>query len=492
MLYRRALGAVKPPDRAVVLHRLARTLKKAGRMEEALLTFGLVEKEPAVLIGSLPSDLLALWEAASQRQEAALRLYRDLVGGRWQLAKASYVFYSERLREMLPAGEETTRLQETERRKLALSRAVESLLEEPRQISAGSEGYWLAFWRSGPFGAVVLGEPFLRTRLWPSAFQGPETSSLRLALIAPTGQLLFGEVPGNRRFVVTYTVQGTGALFRLQAWPADPAALHGSIGLRQDVYLGLLGGVLALLAFGAYLTVRTVRAELAVARMKSDFAATVSHEFRSPLAGINQLSEMLRDGRVKDAQKVQQYYEMIVGETQRLRRLVENVLDFSRMEDGRKQFRFDRLETARWLREVTDVFQAEAAREGFRIEASIQEDLPAVAGDREALTTALHNLLDNAVKYSCESRTVWLEAGANGDCLSISVRDRGTGIRDEDKPRIFEKFYRGGGEMARQVKGVGLGLNLVKRIVTAHGGTVDFESKQGEGSKFTIRLRTWN
>jgi signal transduction histidine kinase len=251
----------------------------------------------------------------------------------------------------------------------------------------------------------------------------------------------------------------------------------------------MLGVIIALLLFGGYFTVRTLRTELAVAQLKSDFVSTVSHEFRSPLAGINQLGEMLRDGRVKDEPTRQRYYEMIVRESQRLRRLVENVLDFSRMEEGRKRYRLEPFEPAPWLRQLSGDFQEEVASAGFQVQATVPEDLPVLVGDREALTTAVHNLLDNAAKYSRNSKTLWLEASANGDGLSVTVRDRGVGISEQDKPHIFEKFYRGGGDLKQQVKGAGLGLNLVRHIVTAHGGSVDFESQEGQGSAFTVHLK---
>jgi signal transduction histidine kinase len=252
----------------------------------------------------------------------------------------------------------------------------------------------------------------------------------------------------------------------------------------------MLAVVVTLLTFGGYFTIRMVQGELAVAQMKSDFVSTVSHEFRSPLAGVNQLAEMLRDGRVPDIGRQQQYYEMIVTETQRLRRLVENILDFSRMEDGRKQYRFEPLQPVEWLQEITDDFRAEVATSGFAVESRIPSQLPTIVADRETLTTAVHNLLDNAVKYSRDVKSVRLEAAADGDVVFISVRDHGIGIQDADRPRIFEKFYRGGGAITKQVKGVGLGLNLVRHIVAAHGGTIDFDSKEGEGSTFTIRLKT--
>ena len=162
----------------------------------------------------------------------------------------------------------------------------------------------------------------------------------------------------------------------------------------------MVASVLALLAFGGYFTIRTVQSELAVSQLKSDFISTVSHEFRSPLAGINQLGEMLRDGRVTDERRRREYYDMIVAETARLRRLVENILDFSRMEEGQKQYRLEPLDPSEWLRELTDDFRAQVAAAGFSIESSIPAELPAILGDREALSTAVHNLLDNAVKYS--------------------------------------------------------------------------------------------
>jgi signal transduction histidine kinase len=309
-----------------------------------------------------------------------------------------------------------------------------------------------------------------------------------LSVVAPDGQIIAGDsLPAGAIFATT-VIQSAGLPLRLQVWPQDPAAMFADIQRQRKLYAGMVAIVLMLLVFGSYFTVRTLKSELAVAQMKSDFVSTVSHEFRSPLAGINQLGEMLRDGRVEDEARRKEYYEMIVIETQRLRRLVENILDFSRMEEGRKQYRFEPFDPAAWLREVTEDFQTRVASEGFCIESNIPETLPSILADRETLTTAVHNLLDNPVKYSPDSRSVRVAAESGKEILSISVCDRGVGIRNEDRPRIFEKFYRGGGELARRVKGVGVGLNLVQHIVSAHGGTIEFQSKEGEGSTFTIRL----
>jgi signal transduction histidine kinase len=273
----------------------------------------------------------------------------------------------------------------------------------------------------------------------------------------------------------------------LEARPRHPESLYAELARRQNLYLTMLLLVMALLGFGGYLTVRTVRKEMEIAQLKSEFVSTVSHEFRSPVTGIRQLAEILMRGQPSEERR-RQYYEMIGHESDRLARLVENVLDFARMEEGRKEYRFEPLETDEWLRAVVEEFQTESAQQGVALTVTIPERLPMMLADREALSCAVHNLLDNAVKYSPECKTVWLEAQATGAWLTIRVRDRGLGIAEEDRKHIFEKFYRGSGEAARHVKGAGLGLSLVKHIITAHGGSVDCQSRPGEGSTFSIRM----
>ena len=202
------------------------------------------------------------------------------------------------------------------------------------------------------------------------------------------------------------------------------------------------------------------------------------------MTAIRQLSELLERDRVQSEEKRREYYGLISRESGRLSRLVENLLDFSRMEDGRKQYHFDRLETAAWLREAASRF------ESGNVTLSIPTELPAITGDRVALTSAVDNLLDNAIKYSPPGAPVVCKVEAEEKALTIRVRDCGCGIASEDREHVFEKFYRGNGEISRQVKGAGVGLSLVRQIVEAHGGTVDFDTRVGEGTVFRIRLKT--
>jgi signal transduction histidine kinase len=229
-----------------------------------------------------------------------------------------------------------------------------------------------------------------------------------------------------------------------------------------------------------------VRKELEVARLKSEFVSAVSHEFRSPLSAISHLAELLDAGRVKDEERKREYYGLIRGECGRLRRLVENLLNFARIEEGRQQFRFERMALAPWLRQAVDEFRTSPAAAGKEVVVDLAPDLPPVRADAEAMAVVLGNLLDNAVKYSPDSGRVWVQAGVIGDAVEISVRDQGVGIADEDREHIFDRFYRA--HDAGTVAGAGLGLALVQRIVSAHGGTVDVVSRVGEGSTFRVRL----
>ena len=219
--------------------------------------------------------------------------------------------------------------------------------------------------------------------------------------------------------------------------------------------------------------------------MQSEFVATVSHEFRSPLTGIRQLAEMLLVGRgANDPVRRHHYYELICRESERLSRLVENTLDFARIEDGRKQYRFEPIRTAEWLAGLAAI-----ASQRRPLTTDLPEDLPLVTGDREALSSAVLNLLDNAIKYSPDASVVRMSANRAGDWVSIEVQDEGAGIPLEEQQHIFDRFYRGANANGGPARGVGLGLALVKKIADAHGARLELRSKPGQGSTFTFSLR---
>jgi signal transduction histidine kinase len=501
-LYQKLLDSSDAQLQPFVLQRLARSYRKAGRLDEAVRTYQKLEHLGPTYIGKLPSDLIARSElcalAAERRDSAALAkralaLYRDLAGGRWRLEKPRYFYYSDQSRSWIEesgvVGDEFRQIETLEGRKRALTGAVEELLAQPKRLLSNDTTVHFAFWQRDPFRAIVLSGGFLSSDLWPRAVSAAGDQGVDAALYSPDGKVVFGFPPEEAPSLgLTRTIQVDGSPWRLLVWPREPAALYADLKHRQNLYMGTLIFVVALLIFGSYITARTVKREFEVARMRADFVSTVSHEFRSPLTGIRQLGEMLMRGRVAGEERQRQYYQMIVQESERLGRLVENLLDFSRMEEGRKEYRFAPLNTSVWLRELVADFQSEIAGSGACVVANIPEDLPTISADGEALGCAVHNLLDNAVKYSPGSKTVWLDAGAGNADITISVRDRGVGIPERDWKHIFDKFYRVDGEISQKVKGAGLGLSLVRHIVAAHGGAVECESQVGEGSTFSIRL----
>jgi signal transduction histidine kinase len=499
--YRNLLDSSDAGLRPLILQRLARTLRKAGKTEEAADAYRELQRLNTAWIGGLPSDLIAQSELCSLAAErgdsaglsqTAVAFYRDLATGKWLLDKPRYLFYSDRCRawcrESQAAPDEFDSVRTTEERKLALSRAAEDLLRQPRGILSSDANAHLAFWNKDPFAMVVVSADYLESRWWPQllSIRGEE---LEGTLSTPDGRTVFGSAPSETPpLAVTRDFRINDTPWLLQVWPGRPEAIYSDIRQRQALYVAMLAFVAVLLAFGSYITVRIVRRELEIARLRADFVSTVSHEFRSPLTGIRQLGGMLLDGRVTDTVKQQGYFRMIVQESDRLARLVENILDFSRMEEGRREYRYEPLDPTPWLRKLAADFEAEIAVSGVAVEADIADGLPAVSADREALGSAVRNLLDNAVKYSPGAKTVWLDASAEGGEIRIAVRDRGVGISEQDRKHIFDRFYRADGEISKRVKGAGLGLSLVRYIVTAHGGTVECQSRVGEGSTFKIRL----
>jgi two-component system phosphate regulon sensor histidine kinase PhoR len=221
-------------------------------------------------------------------------------------------------------------------------------------------------------------------------------------------------------------------------------------------------------------------------RMKSDFVSNVSHELRTPLALIRMFGETLEMGRVKNEEKKHEYYATIVAETERLTRLVNNILNFSRMEAGRKEYHFAPTELNDVVTDVLKTYGFHLQGEGFTPEVMLEEDLPPLRGDAESISEAVINLIDNAVKYSGESKYLRIATGMLDGSLFIVVEDHGIGIAREHQEKIFETFYRVSTGLVHTVRGTGLGLTLVKHIMEAHGGKVTVESVPGKGSRFSL------
>jgi signal transduction histidine kinase len=240
--------------------------------------------------------------------------------------------------------------------------------------------------------------------------------------------------------------------------------------------------------FGGFLAIRSIAKELQIAKLKSEFVSTVSHEFRTPLTSIRYLAELLQRGRVQEDNKKQQYYETITSESERLSRLIENILDFSKIEAGMKEYKFKETDIAKLAEDVADRFGKQVAGEKFVTEQKISNQMPKVFVDKEAVSRALFNLFDNAFKYSGGSLKAYLRVWSDRENIFLEVKDKGIGISKQDQAKIFEKFYRSGDVHHTSIKGSGIGLTLVAHIIKAHGGDVLLESGLGKGTKVAIRL----
>jgi signal transduction histidine kinase len=268
--------------------------------------------------------------------------------------------------------------------------------------------------------------------------------------------------------------QGTSVADKVRGW------VHNSFFILGVLSLLLVGGLV--------LTYRSVSKELALARLKSDFVSNVSHELRTPLSLIRLYAETLELGRVKTQVKVQEYYCIIRKESERLTALINNILDFSRIEAGRKEYEFRTTDLAELVRNTLDTYRGQIDEQGFTFEQSIDSNLPPVRVDREAIARSLVNLVNNALKYSDRDKFLGVRVYRSDGVLKLEVADHGIGVARSEQSKIFEKFYRAGDPLVHNTKGSGLGLSLVRHIAHAHGGEVEVESTPGKGSTFTLSL----
>lgn len=255
---------------------------------------------------------------------------------------------------------------------------------------------------------------------------------------------------------------------------------------HKNLLLTLL--VLSILIFGIVRILQATSRELKLAQAKSEFVSNVSHELKTPLTMIRLFAEILSLGKVKTPEKAQEYYHIIENESRRLSQMIDNILDFSRMEAGRKNYQLVESDVGQLVEGVIKSYEYQMISSGFQLQVDIQHDLPAIKIDSDAISQAVLNLLSNAVKYSDKIKKINVRVFQSGQNIGVEVSDCGIGIPRSEHRKIFEKFHRVSTGLVHNTKGSGLGLSLVKHIVEAHQGQILVESIQGEGSRFTLLL----
>lgn len=541
--YGRALAAVTAIEaRGEILLAISRVQRKAGSLQAAIDVCETLRLDYAQLrtAAGIPLGPTATLELGSLYLEMGdslnalatdLELYGRLVDGSWALERAQFDFITAEVREAITdllsgtsslgqgqtlaesfaelREEEGARRIRTERLLAFQERAGPELVSRRLRGTSGvesagrtfvleSEGevFLISLLPGGEGGDVLWGllldgdhlrdgvlGPALEEHAGRAAadwvVRGREGSSILASNESPAGS-----------GTITATFSGNFPPWLLELFEEPRSPYRRLFLSSQSIYFYMFLLIASILVFGLFLTIRAVSHELELARMKSDFVSTVSHEFKSPLTSIGQLAEMLQAGRVPSEERRQEYYGVLVEQSSRLSALVANILDLARMEEGKREFRFEWSNLEDLLEVVVSATRHSVSHTGFVIEYVVDEPLPNILADGDALSQAISNLLDNAVKYSGEARSVNVHAFVRDGWVTIAVEDFGVGIPGEELDRVFDRFYRGGDELTRSVKGSGLGLTLVKQVVEAHGGEVQVESALDQGSTFSIRLPT--
>ena len=245
---------------------------------------------------------------------------------------------------------------------------------------------------------------------------------------------------------------------------------------------------LSALFLGLYLMVSNIHNKIKINRMKEDFISSVSHELKTPISAVRMLVETLRRGKIKEPSKVDQYYGMIIKESDRLTRFINKILDFSKIEKGGKIFCFEKTNVAELAKTAAATYKNEAQDEKLKIRADSEKSEIFAEIDKDAVTQIILNLIDNGYKYSDRDKDITLNVKEAGKNVRIEVTDKGSGIPKSDIEKIFDKFYRSDREINKGVKGSGLGLSFVKRVIDAHDGKIAVESEVNNGTRFIILL----
>jgi len=340
--------------------------------------------------------------------------------------------------------------------------------------------------------------------LWPTALSSTDASRADLGSYARPAEFVLALLDDRARPVIT---QPTGVKGRdwkhpfvaseigeaLPHWEAAlylqrPEQLRESAQLVRRTVIFLIAAALAVIACGGWLVVADARRQLALAQQKTDFVSNVSHELKTPLTSIRMFAELMQNGNGGSTEKYPQYLRIIMVEAERLTRLINNVLDFARLERKQKQFDKKPLDLHAVVERTWEGHALHLQESGFTTRWQAAPGPYPVIGDEDALAQILVNLLSNAEKYAGERKEVELHSYLDAGHACVSVLDRGIGVPSGDERKIFESFYRAHDSLSSGIQGSGLGLTLAQQLAREHGGEILYQPREGGGSNFTLRV----
>jgi two-component system phosphate regulon sensor histidine kinase PhoR len=490
--YRVLARSDDPAVRATALLGLGRVLRRAGDTQSALDAYAElgttgvqeVAGQPAALVARLARlRVLEMAGRPADLRQEAVAFASQLYAGGWAIDRTAFEEFRV---SIVGAGGPAPRAEAVARTEAALSLWREWQRVDPtprgRRLLRSGDRAVLALWVGSPGGTTVwLGSIEEVHRSWHALLA---RHPLTVSLESVEGQRLVGEpLPGG----VALMPSETRLPFVLRATATEVTSSTSRGPSRATTLLSVLATAFVLMLAAGYGISRTTYRELSLARQQTDFVSAVSHEFRTPLTSMRHLLDLLSSRPVTEERRTH-YYGLLTHETERLQRMVETLLTFGRVEAGAHTWSFQPVQTRTLLSSVLEEFGREPLAAGRSITTDVGADCDVVVADPEALSRAVWNLLENSAKYSAPGTPIRVVVTRAGKALHLDVTDEGVGIDPKDQQRIFGKFHRGDSATQSGIRGVGIGLALVRLIAEGHGGTVRVESAPGRGSTFTLVL----
>jgi len=313
-------------------------------------------------------------------------------------------------------------------------------------------------------------------------------SSINVKIEDNNGRLIFSKVIKEETGYLSFPFPEYLPKWKLLLTENKPGFMATLLKTGSGIYLFIFILIALLMVLGFVFIMYTLNVELRLNKLKSEFISNVSHELKSPLTSIRMMTEMLHHNRVETEERKSAYYSAMLEESEHLSHLIDNILDFSRMDDDRKKYDFIDLYLDELLMKFLESTRERLPEPGFDIRYSLSDGLPVIKADKNAILQVFYNLVDNAIKFSGTSRQIDISLFSRDDELLFCVKDYGIGISGKDQEKIFDRFYRCDESQKLGIKGSGIGLTIVKKIIEAHKGHLTLESKPGEGSTFCVHL----